>query len=86
MRKKNIQCNLACLRRMTVLRPQGQCGFDGVAGSRHRGLREDDDAAGPGTMWIIGIVGLGMAWGAQHRRLSEDDIVAGLGIALRAWG
>jgi hypothetical protein len=77
MTKKNIQCSLVDLRRTTVLRAQGWHEFDGVMGSRHRELGEDGDAADSGTAWVIGVVGLGMAWGAQCHMLREDDVVAG---------
>jgi hypothetical protein len=47
MTKKNIQCSLAGLGRMTALRAQGRRGFDGVASSgrttllRARGLGDE---------------------------------------------
>jgi hypothetical protein len=82
MTKKNIQCGLADLGRMTALRAQGRRGFNDIMGSRRRGLGEDDDAMGLGMMRVIGVVGSGMVWGAQRHGLGEDDIVAGSGMAL----
>jgi hypothetical protein len=86
MTKKNIQCSLAGLGRMTVLWAQGQCGFNVIACSRRCGLREDDGVVDPGTAWVVSIVGSGMERGAQHHGLGLDDIVAGSGTASRAWG
>jgi hypothetical protein len=92
MTKKNIQCSLAGLVRMTALRAQGRCGFDGVVGSgaswgwRRHGLGEDDGAVGPGASWVDGITGLGTASGVQCRGLGDDNIVVGSGTTLRAWG
>jgi hypothetical protein len=63
---------------------QGRCGFDGVAGSGRRGLREDDGAADPGMVWVIGIAGSGTARGAQRHGLGKDNVVAGSRTASRA--
>jgi hypothetical protein len=86
MTKKNIQCCLAGLGRMTTLRAQGRRGFDGIMGSERHGIGEDDDAVGPGMAQVIGVVGSRMMRSAQHRELGEDDVVTGLGTASRAWG
>jgi hypothetical protein len=86
MTKKNIQCSLAGLWRTTALWAQGRRGFDGIAGSGRRGLREDDGSVDTGRVRVISIMGSGMVWGAQHRGLEEDDIVAGLGTTSLAWG
>jgi hypothetical protein len=81
-----MQCSLAVLGRKMTLQTQGRCGFDGIAGSGHRGLREDDDVVGPGTERVISVTGSGTARGAQRCGLREDDVVAGSGTASRAWG
>jgi hypothetical protein len=86
MTKKNIQCILVGLGRMTALRAQGQRRFDGVVGFGHHGLREDDRAAGPGTARVIGVTGSGTARGAQRRGLREDDVFACLAMTSQAWG
>jgi hypothetical protein len=64
-----------------VLQAQGRRRFDGIAGSGHRRLVEDNDAAGPGTVWVIGVARSGMACGAHRHRLGENKVVAGLGTA-----
>jgi hypothetical protein len=51
MTMKNIQCSLAGLGRMTVLRAQVWHGFGSVAGSGCRGLREDDGVVDPVGGW-----------------------------------
>jgi hypothetical protein len=66
---------------MMALWAQRRCGFDGAVGSGHRGLGEDDSAADPGRIPVIGVVGSGMAHGALHHGLGEDDIVADSGTA-----
>jgi hypothetical protein len=86
MTKKNIQCSLSGLGRTTALRAQGRRGFEGIAGSRHRRLGEDDNAVDPGTAWVIGVKGSRMAWGAHRHGLGEDNIVVGSRTASRAWG
>jgi hypothetical protein len=85
MTKKNIWCGFVELGRTMALLAQGWRGFDGIAGSGHRGLREDNDTVGSGTAWVISIVGSRTAWGAHRCRLREDDIGVGLGTTLQAW-
>jgi hypothetical protein len=46
MIKKNTQCSLAGLGRTMASWAQGRHRFDGVTGSRHRRLGEDDVVAG----------------------------------------
>jgi hypothetical protein len=75
-----------------ALRPQGQRGFDGIAGSGasqgrpRRMLGEDDDAAGSGTARVDNVVGSGTTPGAQHHGLGEDNVVASSGMVSQAWG
>jgi hypothetical protein len=86
MTKKNIQCSLVDLRRTTVLQAQGWREFDGVMGSRHRGLGEDGDAADSGTVRVIGVVA--WEWRGVHNvtcsgrmmLLRARNGVAGLGM------
>jgi hypothetical protein len=68
-----------------VLRAQEWREFDGVAGSGHHGLGEDDGIAELGRVWVVGYVGSRIEQGAQRCRLREDDVVAGSGIASWAW-
>jgi hypothetical protein len=74
MTKKNIHVTLWGSGRMMVLRTQGGCKFDGVAGLgmswgwRCHGLGEDDGAAGLEKVWVDDIIGSGRttvlwAWG-----------------------
>jgi hypothetical protein len=86
MTKKNIQCSLAGLGRMTVLWAQGRHRFNSVTNSGRHGLREDDCIAGPGMVRVIGVVGLGTERGAQRCGLGKDDVVVGSGTASQAWG
>jgi hypothetical protein len=69
-----------------VLREQGQRRFNGVTGSGHHELEEDNDTMVPGMAWVISITGSGTAWGAQCHGLEEDDVVVGSGMASWAWG
>jgi hypothetical protein len=64
MTKKNIQCSLASLGRMTALWAQGRRGIDVVMCSGHHGLEEEDDTMDPGMAWVIIIVGSGTVRGA----------------------
>jgi hypothetical protein len=86
MTKKNIQCTLVGLGRMTALRAQGWREFDSISSSGCRGLWEDDDVMGPGRAWVISIMGLRTVRAAQHHGLREDIVVAGSGTTMRAWG
>jgi hypothetical protein len=52
MTKKNIQCSLAGLVKMTELWARGWCGFDGVVGFGCHEFGEDDGATGLGTMRV----------------------------------
>jgi hypothetical protein len=62
MTKKNIQCSLAGLGRMTALRAQRRRGFYDIPGSGCRRLGEYDGVVDPRTARVIGVVGSGMAW------------------------
>jgi hypothetical protein len=67
-------------------------GFDSVVGSRalygwqHRGLREDNDVAGPETMRVDGVVGSRTTLRAHRRGLREDNVVVGSRTVSWAWG
>jgi hypothetical protein len=69
MTKKNIQCIITGLGRMTALWAQGWHGIDGVASSRCHELGEDDGAADRGMARVTAVVGSGTTQGAQHRGL-----------------
>jgi hypothetical protein len=62
MTKKNIQCSLAGLGRMTALQAQRRRGFYDITGFGCRRLREYDDIVDLRTARVIGVVGSGMAW------------------------
>jgi hypothetical protein len=86
MTKKNIQCSLAGLGRMTALQAQRRRGFYDITGFGCRRLREYDDIVDLRTARVIGVVGSGMAWVHSVTGFWEDDVVVGLRTASWAWG